>query len=129
RYHSLCVAQPLPEELEPIAWTSDGVLMAVAHKRRPLWGVQFHPESISTDYGRRLLANFRDLTAQAAGQRGGPGPVRMPFTSSKGAWRPEQRTRLQLKVKRLDRLYDTERAFVHLYGDSDHAFWLDSSRV
>jgi para-aminobenzoate synthetase len=130
RYHSLCVSQPLPDELEPIAWTSDGVLMAVAHRRRPLWGVQFHPESISTDYGRRLLANFRDLTAEAAGQRGqGPGPVRMPFTSSKAGWRPEQRARLQLKAKRLDRLYDTERAFVHLYGDSDHAFWLDSSRV
>jgi para-aminobenzoate synthetase len=130
RYHSLCVSQPLPDELEPIAWTSDGVLMAVAHRRRPLWGVQFHPESISTDYGRRLLANFRDLTTEAAGQHGqGPGPVRMPFTSSNTGWRPEQRARLQLKVKRLDRLYDTERAFVHLYGDSDHAFWLDSSRV
>ena len=131
RYHSLCVSQPLPDDLEPIAWTSDGVLMAVAHRRRPLWGVQFHPESISTDYGRRLLANFRDLTAEAAGRRdqGPPGPVRMPFSSSKAAWRPEQRERLQLRVKRLDRLYDTERAFVHLYGSSEHAFWLDSSRV
>ena len=130
RYHSLCVTQPLPDDLEPIAWTSDGVLMAVAHRRRPLWGVQFHPESISTEYGRRLLANFRDLTEQAAGQRRqGPGPVRMPFKSSNTGWRPEQRARLQLKVKRLDRLYDTERAFVHLYGDSEHAFWLDSSRV
>ena len=131
RYHSLCVSQPLPDDLEPIAWTSDGVLMAVAHRRRPLWGVQFHPESISTDYGRRLLANFRDLTAEAAGRRdhGPPGPVRMPFTSSKAAWRPEQRERLQLRVKRLDRLYDTERAFFHLYGSSEHAFWLDSSRV
>jgi para-aminobenzoate synthetase len=130
RYHSLCVSQPLPDDLEPIAWTSDGVLMAVAHRHRPLWGVQFHPESISTEYGRRLLANFRDLTAQAAGQRGqGPGPVRMPFTSSRAGWRPEQRARLQLKVKRLDRLYDTERAFVHLYGNEGHAFWLDSSRI
>jgi para-aminobenzoate synthetase len=130
RYHSLCVSQPLPDDLEPIAWTSDGVLMAVAHRRRPLWGVQFHPESISTEYGRRLLANFRDLTEQAAGQRRqGPGPVRMPFKTSNAGWRPEQRVRLQLNVKRLDRLYDTERAFVHLYGDSEHAFWLDSSRV
>jgi len=130
RYHSLCVSQPLPDELEPIAWTSDGVLMAVAHRTRPLWGVQFHPESISTDYGRRLLANFRDLTAQVAGEQGRrPGPVRMPLASSPPAWRPEQRARLQLNVKRLDRLYDPERAFVHLYGRSDHAFWLDSSRV
>jgi anthranilate synthase/aminodeoxychorismate synthase-like glutamine amidotransferase len=62
RYHSLCVDRALPEELVPLAWTSDGVLMAVAHRKRPLWGVQFHPESISTEHGRRLLANFRDLT-------------------------------------------------------------------
>ena len=62
RYHSLCVSQPLPDDLEPIAWTSDGVLMAVAHRRRPLWGVQFHPESISTEHGRALLTRFRDLT-------------------------------------------------------------------
>jgi para-aminobenzoate synthetase len=53
----------------------------------------------------------------------------MPLKTSNAGWRPEQRARLQLKVKRLDRLYDTERAFVHLYGDSEHAFWLDSSRV
>ena len=63
RYHSLCLEQPLPGELKPIAWTSDGVLMAVEHTGRSQWGVQFHPESICTEYGRRLLANFRDLTA------------------------------------------------------------------
>ncbi len=70
RYHSLCIEQPLPGELEPIAWTSDGVLMAVAHRARPRWGVQFHPESICTEHGRRLLANFRDLTAELAPHRG-----------------------------------------------------------
>jgi para-aminobenzoate synthetase len=130
RYHSLCVSQPLPEELEPIAWTSDGVLMAVAHRERPLWGVQFHPESICTDYGRRLLANFRDLTRKAARERKAPpGAARTPTAPAARDWRPEQRSRLSLKVKRLDRLYDPERAFVHLYGDSPHAFWLDSSKV
>ena len=71
RYHSLCVAQPLPDELEPIAWTSDGVLMAVAHRARPQWGVQFHPESICTEHGRQLLANFRDLTRRVPARSGG----------------------------------------------------------
>ena len=129
RYHSLCVRQPLPEELEPIAWTSDGVLMAVAHRTRPRWGVQFHPESISTEYGRKLLANFRDLTAAHQATHGGtrvgsgvgaPRPVPR---------RPLDRKQLTLSVKRLDTLVDAERAFVHLYGEAEHAFWLDSSKI
>ncbi|HZO07408.1 MAG TPA: aminodeoxychorismate/anthranilate synthase component II [Solirubrobacterales bacterium] len=66
RYHSLCLVEPLPEELEPIAWGEDGVLMAIAHRRLPRWGVQFHPESVASEHGRRLLANFRDLTAGCA---------------------------------------------------------------
>ncbi len=129
RYHSLCVEQPLPDELEPIAWTSDGVLMAVAHRTLPRWGVQFHPESICTDYGRKLLANFRDLTrALSAGSNGAhrsaPSATREPEQSSAAS-----RAKLVLKVKRLDTLYDTERAFVNLYGGSETAFWLDSSKV
>ena len=63
RYHSLCLRGELPTDLEAIAWADDGVVMAIAHKTRPQWGVQFHPESIATEHGRRLLANFRDLTA------------------------------------------------------------------
>jgi para-aminobenzoate synthetase len=129
RYHSLCLRQPLPEELEPIAWTSDGILMAVAHRTRPRWGVQFHPESISTEYGRKLLTNFRDLTAehQAANgtRRVGNGTIAAPAAPG----RPVERTRLTLSVKRLDTLVDAERAFVHLYGEAEHAFWLDSSKL
>ncbi len=66
RYHSLCLAEPLPAGLEPIAWAEDGLLMAIAHRRLPRWGVQFHPESVASEHGRRLLANFRDLTAGCA---------------------------------------------------------------
>jgi para-aminobenzoate synthetase len=152
RYHSLCVEQPLPQQLEPIAWTSDGVLMALAHRARPQWGVQFHPESICTDYGRRLLANFRDLTREfqlkreleptpelgltrepaagtnAAGANGG-----CRVTATRAPSEPEpaaaSRAQLVLKVKRLEELYEPERAFVNLYGDSDTAFWLDSSKL
>jgi len=66
RYHSLCLGLPLPGDLEAIAWAGDGVVMAVAHRARPQWGVQFHPESVATEHGRRLLANFRDLTGRLA---------------------------------------------------------------
>jgi anthranilate synthase/aminodeoxychorismate synthase-like glutamine amidotransferase len=62
RYHSL-VARPasLPSELRATAWTDDGVLMAFEHRHRPVFGVQFHPESILTEYGYELLANFLRL--------------------------------------------------------------------
>jgi para-aminobenzoate synthetase len=65
RYHSLCLERPLPAVLEEIAWADDGVPMALAHRSRPQWGVQFHPESIATEHGRRLLANFRDLSGES----------------------------------------------------------------
>ena len=59
RYHSLIVSEEtLPAELEIIARTEDGVPMALAHREFPLYGVQFHPESILTEHGFRLLGNF-----------------------------------------------------------------------
>ena len=63
RYHSLALAHPLPSSLHETA-SSDGVLMAIEHRRRPQWGVQFHPESIATEHGKQLISNFRDLTTQ-----------------------------------------------------------------
>ena len=128
RYHSLCITEPLPEDLEAIAWTDDGVVMGAAHRKRPVWGVQFHPESICTDWGRRLLANFRDLTAGVTG--GKRTPLTQPASNGDGkTWSPPQRPRLRLQVERIDRLYDTEQVFVDLYGDHRYAFWLDSSMV
>jgi para-aminobenzoate synthetase len=127
RYHSLCVEEPLPAELEPIARTSDGVVMALAHRRRPQWGVQFHPESICTEYGRQLLANFRDLTTELA-STGGNGR-RAPAPAPPKPRGMAGRGRLALRFRRLDRLYDTEQAFVNLYGDCENAFWLDSSKI
>ena len=62
RYHSLAVRrETLPDVLEVTAWTADGEIMGLAHKTRPIHGVQFHPESIATEHGHDLLANFLDL--------------------------------------------------------------------
>ena len=59
RYHSLVVEKKsLPKCLEVIAWTKDGEIMGLKHDKYPLWGVQFHPESILTKAGKDLLANF-----------------------------------------------------------------------
>ena len=59
RYHSLCIEKDTaPEVLEVTAWTDDGEIMGVQHRTRPIHGVQFHPESIATECGHELLANF-----------------------------------------------------------------------
>jgi anthranilate synthase component 2 len=62
RYHSLAVAREgLPDCFEVTAWTDDGQIMGLRHRSRPIHGVQFHPESIATRGGHRLLANFLDV--------------------------------------------------------------------
>ncbi len=155
RYHSLCLERPLPDELEEIAWAGDGVVMAVAHRSRPQWGVQFHPESIATEHGRRLLANFRDLTAATAPFRGSkstkyegtePWNGGPELRGSEPANRVEKEPRngeeagigkdagigaLELRRRRLSAgsggALDSARTFEALYGESEAAFWLDSS--
>jgi anthranilate synthase component 2 len=62
RYHSLSVRrEDLPADLEVTAWTDDGEIMGFQHRTRPVHGVQFHPESIATECGHELLANFLKL--------------------------------------------------------------------
>ena len=75
RYHSLVAERSsLPEELRVTAWTSDGVIMGLRHTQRPLFGVQFHPESVLTPEGHPLLGNFVRLTRSRNSQRRGRTP-------------------------------------------------------
>ena len=59
RYHSLIVRKEgLPAELISTAWTDDGIIMGLKHKKYPIYGLQFHPESIMTEHGHAMLKNF-----------------------------------------------------------------------
>ncbi len=58
RYHSLIIEEPMPDCLEVTAFTRDGEIMGVRHKEYPTVGVQFHPESILTEHGKKILQNF-----------------------------------------------------------------------
>lgn len=61
RYHSLIVQRDsIPDDLEVIAWTEDDIVMGLCHRKYPVWGVQFHPESILTTCGKTILRNFLD---------------------------------------------------------------------
>jgi para-aminobenzoate synthetase len=111
RYHSLAVTS-LPDELEAIAWTDDGVIMGLRHRELPIWGVQFHPESINSEYGRELLANFCDLAVARK-----PGPVSV----EPGVY--------SVLTRKLAQLPDPEVAYRTLFADNDHSFWLDASAV
>jgi anthranilate synthase component II len=65
RYHSLVVEKPtLPAELKATAWSQDGTIMALEHRTLPLFGLQFHPESILTEYGYQLLLNFLSIVGR-----------------------------------------------------------------
>lgn len=62
RYHSLVVTEPLPPSLEVTARTDDGVVMGLRHRDYPIHGVQFHPESVLTGEGKKILRNFLELS-------------------------------------------------------------------
>jgi para-aminobenzoate synthetase len=134
RYHSLCVQEPLPEDLVATAWAEDGVVMALRQRSLPRWGVQFHPESIASEYGREILTNFRDLSLRAGSGGGGRRGVGTRGGSTAGA-RTAVRTSsepvatLQLITRTVPRAVDTEAAFLELFAAEPTCFWLDSSRV
>ena len=66
RYHSLIVGdEDFPSCLEKTAWADDGLLMGLRHRQYPIWGLQFHPESILTGEGKKILRNFLEISVIA----------------------------------------------------------------
>jgi para-aminobenzoate synthetase len=114
RYHSLCVPD-VPDALRLLAWTADGLPMAVRHRDRPLWGVQFHPESVATAHGEALIRNWMRRIGKVASPR----KVR--------AQRPTVEE--TVPARKLDGWADPESVFVELFAGSRHAFWIDGAKA
>jgi para-aminobenzoate synthetase len=128
RYHSLAVTGPLGPDGHVNAWTEDGIVMGIEHTRRPLWGVQFHPESIASEHGHAIVENFYRLAAQHTRPRrrgAGRPPVAAPRRRDDGK-RPEP-SGLELRVRTLQGQPHAEVVYQRLFGNADHAFWLDSA--
>ncbi|WP_068279672.1 aminodeoxychorismate synthase component I [Aldersonia kunmingensis] len=117
RYHSL-IAVDLPDELEVLATTSEGLVMAVRHRSRPMWGVQFHPESIAAESGRAILENFRDLSAPA---------IAAPPPATRRAPAPLQRTGYVVEHRRIEHHPDPARLFRAAFAGRCGSFWLDGT--
>lgn len=128
RYHSLAVID-VPEELEVAAYSDDGVVMGLRHRSLPQWGVQFHPESISTEHSLALLGNFARLTREWAGgeTEASTAETRSSGTPSTSTLdRPEPVT-VALHVEALELSVPDSTIFAALYEDEEEAVWLDGN--
>ncbi len=121
RYHSLAVAEPLPPELRKISWSEDGTVMALRHATRPLWGVQFHPESICSEYGIELLRNFLAVEDAREANRLPSKTATQHSSGGATARSPVYRT--------LALPHPAAVLFRALFAREKYAFWLDSSLV
>jgi len=130
RYHSLAITTPPGPEGHIVAWADDGVVMGVEHTKRPIWGVQFHPESISTEYGLKIAENFFDL---AAGYQRPERPAGRATIAPRSA--KQERTvaaekapgELQLRMRTIEGEAPTEYLYERLFADSNPSFWFDSA--
>jgi para-aminobenzoate synthetase len=131
RYHSLAIAGPPGPEGRVTAWADDGVVMGIEHTERPIWGVQFHPESIATEHGRAIAENFyalagriRGLPARENGSRPAPEP---PDGPAAGPSTAHGEAPMRLRLREVEGEAPTEYLFERLFGDAENAFWLDSA--
>ena len=136
RYHSLVCTGPVPVELEVTAWTQDGLIMGLRHLHKPIWGIQYHPESIASEYGRQLLINFQHLTSQYYQQRRQTLPSQTKQLSAKPPYQPAS---LESPPSDHDSYTilshkhpfhgDPAGVFQQIFAQYPSAVWLDSSQV
>jgi para-aminobenzoate synthetase len=152
RYHSLAITGPVGPEGHVVAWADDGVVMGVEHDSRPMWGVQFHPESIATEFGDRIARNFFELAERSASpethhvkdfarrsqgsrrrvedQTHSPviGPSAGVARGTVTARSAEVAERGWIVLSRtLEGAAPTEHLYERLFADAETSFWLDSA--
>ena len=131
RYHSLAITSPPGPEGSIVAWSDDGVVMGVEHTRRPIWGVQFHPESISTEYGLKIAQNFFDLAARYKRPQRPAGRATIAPRSAKqeraAAVAEKAPGELELRLRTIEGEAPTEYLYERLFAEHNPSFWLDSA--
>ncbi|HET7454161.1 MAG TPA: aminodeoxychorismate synthase component I [Solirubrobacterales bacterium] len=130
RYHSLAITSPPGPEGSIVAWSDDGVVMGVEHTKRPIWGVQFHPESISTEYGLKIAQNFFELAAQhrhEAERPAGRATIAPRSVRRTPAPEPVEGGELELRMRTIQGQAPTEHVYERLFADAETSFWLDSA--
>jgi para-aminobenzoate synthetase len=130
RYHSLAITSPPGPEGHIVAWSDDGVVMGVEHTKRPIWGVQFHPESISTEYGLKIAENFFELAARHKPQTRPAGRAMIAPGTAKPAPRSAPREagdEMRLAMRTIEGEAPTEYVYEELFAAHDPSFWLDSA--
>jgi para-aminobenzoate synthetase len=135
RYHSLAITSPMGPEGHETAWSDDGVVMGIEHTSRPMWGVQFHPESVATEHGLAIAENFyamagRHQRSRPTGGAASPGE-RAAGVQAAEAPRPREtqpaEPGLRLRVRALEGAAPTEHLYERLFADAETSFWLDSA--
>ncbi|HEY6145835.1 MAG TPA: aminodeoxychorismate synthase component I [Solirubrobacterales bacterium] len=130
RYHSLAITSPPGPDGSIVAWSDDGVVMGVEHTKRPIWGVQFHPESISTEYGLKIAENFFELAAgyKRPGEKpAGRGTIAPQASKRAPRAAAQDAGELELRMRTLEGEAPTEYVYERLFAHHDPAFWLDST--
>ena len=139
RYHSLIVSSvDLPSSLEVNGWTENeadniSILMGLRHKTKPIWSVQFHPESICTEFGQAMISNFCDLVDNFWIEKEHT-PVQFqstidvipkPLISENS---PTTKL-MTVLIEELDFYLDSETIFAKIFSGKDYCFWLDSAKL
>jgi para-aminobenzoate synthetase len=143
RYHSLAITSPVGPEGHEVAWADDGVVMGIEHNTRPMWGVQFHPESIATEHGKAIAENFYALAERHTIST----PTSIPSPPDHGGRRDENPSmsaeivpsteaaeegtaagaEWTVVTRTLAGAAPTEHLYETLFGEAEDSFWLDSA--